>query len=210
MRLFVAAYPPPEAVTDAVARVEGLRVGRAAASGINVRLTRPETYHVTLAFLGEVDPLRLPDVQAAITRATANWRPGHDGSGRPAPVVDAASDPPPPGPPRVSFAGGGRFGRGRFTVLWLGLDGDVDALTDLSRALRRELGQARLPYDRKPFRPHLTIARPGERVTDEEVDADRAALAAYAGPEWPVAEVALMRSHLGPRPTYDRLAAWRL
>jgi 2'-5' RNA ligase len=112
--------------------------------------------------------------------------------------------------PQVRFVGGGRFGRGRFTVLWLGLDGDVDALSEVGRSLRRELKTDRLPYDRRPFRPHLTIARPGERAASEDVDADRATLAGYTGPLWPVTEMVLVRSHLGPRPTYDRLAAWAL
>jgi 2'-5' RNA ligase len=42
------------------------------------------------------------------------------------------------------------------------------------------------------------------------VDADRDLLAAYQGPSWPVAEIRLMRSHLGPQPVYDRLAGWPL
>ena len=33
---------------------------------------------------------------------------------------------------------------------------------------------------------------------------------AEPGPPWLVDEVHLMRSHLGPRPTYDRLASWSL
>jgi 2'-5' RNA ligase len=38
------------------------------------------------------------------------------------------------------------------------------------------------------------------------VRADVAELAGYHGPEWPVEEIHLVRSHLGPKPTYDRLA----
>jgi 2'-5' RNA ligase len=33
-------------------------------------------------------------------------------------------------------------------------------------------------------------------------------LTGYRGPEWPVREVRLLESHLGPKPTYDQLAAW--
>jgi len=193
VRLFVAVYPPVEAVHDVTAQVATLRIGKLAESGVNVRLTRPETYHVTLAFLGEVDPERLPDVHAAITRASTTWHPRDER------VL-----------PRVSFAKGGQFGLGKFTVLWLGLAGDVPALTTLAQAVRRELRRARLPYDRKPFRPHLTIARPGERVTADDVAADRALLADYRGPTWPVTEMVLVRSYLGPRPRYERLATWSL
>lgn len=114
------------------------------------------------------------------------------------------------GPPRLQLGGGGRFGRGRFTVLWVGLKGDLDALVALSRASRRELRRARLPYDRRPYRPHLTLARPGDLLARAAVDEDRDTLAGYLGPSWPAAEMVLVRSHLGPRPLYHRLAAWPL
>jgi 2'-5' RNA ligase len=62
---------------------------------------------------------------------------------------------------------------------------------------------AKLPFDRKPMRPHVTVARPGDRITAIELAGDLAALDAYEGPEWTVDEIRLMRSHLGPHPTYD-------
>ncbi|HEX7745431.1 MAG TPA: 2'-5' RNA ligase family protein, partial [Micromonosporaceae bacterium] len=95
-------------------------------------------------------------------------------------------------------------------LLWVGLAGDVAALRTLNLAIRRELRRARLPYDERPFRPHVTLARPGDRVDAAAVEADRQVLNGYFGPSWPVSEMLLMRSHLGPRPTYDRLAAWPL
>lgn len=203
MRLFVAVYPPPEAVDDLIAQVGRLRIGEAAARGVNVRLTRRETMHVTLAFLGEVTETRLPAVCSALGQAARTWRRAAATSGPEASPVQA-------GPPRVRLTGGGRFGRGRFTVLWTGLAGEVDALRAVSATIRRELKRARLPYDDKPFRPHLTIARPGDRVDQETVTFDLSVLAGYLGPTWPVTEMVLMRSHLGPRPTYDRLDAWPL
>ena len=33
-------------------------------------------------------------------------------------------------------------------------------------------------------------------------------LADYSGPDWPVAEVRLIESHLGPTPTHETVAAW--
>lgn len=185
MRLFIAVYPTDEAADHLAAYVQELHVSRAAAEGVNTRLAPRSNWHVTLAFLGEVPDERLPDVETALARVAA-------------------------APFTVKVAGGGRFGRGRFTILWAALGGDVPALTRLSRAVRRELSRAKLPFDRKPFRPHLTIARPGDRIDREQVAADRAALNAYEGPLWRVAEVVLMRSHPGPHPTYDKLGAWAL
>lgn len=196
----MAAYPPLEAVADLAAQVSRLHIGEAAARGVNVRLTAQETLHLTLAFLGEVADDRLPKVTNALERAAATWheRPAGVGS-----VEDRHS-------PRVRLGGGGRFGRGRFTLLWIGLAGDVSALRALNLTIRRELRRARLPYDWKPFRPHLTLARPGDRIPAADVEADRQVLDGYFGPSWPVTEMVLMRSELGPKPTYDRLAAWPL
>jgi RNA 2',3'-cyclic 3'-phosphodiesterase len=175
--LFVAAYPPPAACDDLADRLAGLNVSKAV--GVNTRLARRETWHVTLAFLGEVADDKVPSASEALGRAAI-------------------------GPPiSLRLAGGGRFGRGRFTILWVGVEGE--GLDDLSRRVRRELRKSRLPYDNRPFRPHLTVARPGDRIDRALVDADRESLAAYRGPEWPIAEIRLMRSHLGPQPTYDRL-----
>jgi 2'-5' RNA ligase len=190
VRLFVAAYPPASAREHLGALVDDLAVGRAAAAGVNARLAVRETWHVTVAFLGEVPDARRGDVEAALDRAVAGWRARRDG-----------------GAPRLSLGGGGRFGRGRFTVLWVGMGGEVAALADLGTRARKGLKRARLPYDDKPFKPHLTIARPGDRV---DVVGDVAALKSYAGPEWALDEIRLMRSHLGPKPTYDELATWQL
>ncbi|MBE1485468.1 2'-5' RNA ligase family protein [Plantactinospora soyae] len=115
-----------------------------------------------------------------------------------------------PAAPRLRLGGGGRFGRGPFTVLWVGLLGEVDAVRRLAAATRRELRRARVPHDSRPLRPHLTLARPGERLDRASLDEDLRILDGYRGPSWPATELVLVRSHLGPRPTYDRLATWPL
>jgi RNA 2',3'-cyclic 3'-phosphodiesterase len=183
VRLFVAGYPPPEALVSLGRAVDALHVGRAAADGINARLAGREQWHVTLVFLGEVEDGRSEDVTAAVDRAAAGVA-GH---------------------PELCLTGGGTFGRGRFTVLWAGLGGDVAALRAVSAAVSAALRKARLPFDHKPFRPHLTIARPGDRLPREAIRADVEALRGYQGPTWTLGEIALVRSHLGPHPTYDLL-----
>jgi 2'-5' RNA ligase len=188
----VAAYPPAVACDDLERRLAQLNVAMAAGRGVNTRLAKWDTWHITLAFLGDVADERETDVHTAVGRAADGWRA--DGSG----------------PPELRLAGGGRFGRGRFTLLWVGVDGEREALRRLSRVVRRELKRGRLPYDDKPFTPHVTVARPGDRLDRTAVDADRTALAEYRGPAWQVAAVELVRSHLGPKPSYDHLAAWPL
>jgi 2'-5' RNA ligase len=181
VRLFVAAYPPREALDDLAALVERLAIGQPAEPGRSRRLAPHEQWHVTLAFLGEVPDGKADKAADAVRRVAGG---------------DTTA-------PAVRIAGGGRFGRGRFTIMWAAMGGDVAGLTALASTVRRELRSARLPFDRKPFRPHLTLARPGDRVTTGELAADLAALKAYEGPLWTVDAVRLVRSTLGPQPHYD-------
>ncbi|WP_091283106.1 2'-5' RNA ligase family protein [Micromonospora haikouensis] len=212
MRLFVAVFPSPEAVADLSAEVARLRVGRAAAAGTNVRLADPARAHLTVAFLGQVDAGRLVDVEHALDIAAeafrtrdlpAAERPAGGGTGPAVLRLGGGTR-----PAVLRLGGGGSFGRGRFTVLWVDVRGDVEALRVLARLVRSGLRRGRLPYDEKPFTPHLTIARPGDRIDRADVAADREALHDYLGPPWPAAELVLVRSHQGPQPTYDRVAAW--
>ncbi|MEU7615688.1 RNA 2',3'-cyclic phosphodiesterase [Micromonospora rifamycinica] len=190
MRLFVAVYPPPAAIAEITARTARLRVGAATAAGLDVRLTAPAHLHVTLAFLGEVGPDRLPGVTDALGSAAGAARAGWDH------------------PPRLRLGGGGCFGQGRSTVLWVGVQGEVAALRTLARRIRAALSRTALPYDRRPLRPHLTVARPGDRLDPSDVDADRLALDGHPGPQWPATELVLVHSRPGPR--YTRLASWPL
>ena len=175
MRLFVAIDPPPAALEHLGTFVDDLGTVRA-----GVRVTARSLWHVTLAFLGEVPEDRLPRAIAAVDRAVEGGPTGT----------------------QVRLAGGGRFGRGRFTILWVGMDGD---LAPLRKAAARGLKSRRLAFDDKKFHPHLTLARPGDKVPREVIAADLDALAGYHGPQWTVDRLVLYRSHLGPRPSYEPL-----
>jgi 2'-5' RNA ligase len=107
----------------------------------------------------------------------------------------------------LRLTGGGRFGsQRRPQVAWAGLEGDVGPLVDLARRLAAVARSLRLAVEDRPFRPHLTLGRwRAGRPADGSV-VDR--LADYRGPSWPVTEVRLLDSHLGPAPTYDTVARW--
>ncbi|TCB99574.1 RNA 2',3'-cyclic phosphodiesterase [Micromonospora zingiberis] len=189
MRLFTAVYPPAEAIEHLYAQMAGLRVGAAAAAGTNVRLVDPTRAHLTLAFLGEVDPARLPAVREALELVAETARAG---------TV----------PSVLRLGGGGRFGWGRGTVLWADVRGDVARLVALADAVRAGLNAIGVPGDEKPFRPHLTIARPGDRMSHADIESDLSALDDYLGPPWPASELLLMQS--GPDPGYHPLTTWPL
>jgi 2'-5' RNA ligase len=178
VRLFVAVYPSTEALDDVERTVEALQLAHL--EGVNPRVTARALWHVTLAFLGEVPDTKVPEAARALDRAAET-----------------------PVRPTLRCAGGGRFGRGRFTLLWAGVGGDVEALTRMSRAVRRELRASRVRFDEKRFAPHLTIARPGDRVPASVIAADLATLAAYRGPSWMPTKIELVASHLGPQPRHE-------
>ncbi len=187
-RLFVAIDPPPEALAHLGAVVDTLEVSRANAPGHSTRLTSRDSWHITVAFLGDV-PTDQVAAAAEAMRASAS---------RATPL-------------RLAFAGGGTFGRGRTAILWAGLDGDVAGLRRLGGSLRRDLRRARLPFDGKPLHPHLTVSRPGERVSPEQVAADVETLSGYVGPEWTADGMHLMVSEMqhtdtGPKPRYTSIA----
>jgi RNA 2',3'-cyclic 3'-phosphodiesterase len=187
-RLFIAVDPSAEAVAHLGAMVDGLRVSAANAPGHSTRLTRRENWHITVAFLGDVPEARV-DVATAV-------------------MVQVGSD---VTPLSLRVEGGGTFGGHRDPILWAGIGGEVDGLRRLARLLQRAVRRARLPVDDRPPRPHLTIARPGQRVPADEIAADVATLSAYAGPQWTVPVLHLMLSEIeqtpaGPAPRYTSIA----
>ena len=91
-----------------------------------------ENLHVTLAFYGELDEPVVEGLDAELACISA---PSFD----------------------VSLAGVGRFGRKEPTSLWLGVE-ENSALNALARACRKAGERAGVAMERRPYRPHLTIA----------------------------------------------------
>lgn len=174
MRLFAAVDPSPEAVAHLLDAVGGLPTGVARA--------KPELWHVTLAFLGEVADAAVPGVEAAVARAAAEARPA-----------------------TLRVAGAGRFGD---AVLWAGIDGDLDALHDLAKTLRTELTAIGVTFDGRPYTPHLTLGRVGRSEPAAGLHADVDVLAGYTGPDWPLDQVHLMRSWFGVSDRYELIRTW--
>ena len=108
MRLFVAIAPPPAVLDELDALVEPLRAGR-----LDLRWTSREAWHVTLAFLGQVDEAAAARLLPRLERA----------AGRHQHV-------------RLAFAGAGAFPAAtRANVLWSGLSGDRRALARLAQSV---------------------------------------------------------------------------
>ena len=150
-----------------------------------LRWIETDALHLTLAFLGDVDPSRVPALQQSI----------EDVAGRHSAVVVATG--------RL-----GAFARpGSARVLWYGVQ-DVDGRV---RALADDLVDALgLDPAEEPYRPHITLARARRGWVDLRGWIEEASLSA-PDDRLSVAAVDLMRSHLGQGPArYERLASVRL
>ena len=173
MRLFVAAIPPP-------ALAQRLAEAAAAIAPAELRVTPAENLHVTIHFLGDVEPDTVPALEADLTTAAAGQTP----TGL---TLDAIT----PGPPR------------RPRMLWAtakATRGYTAIVNDVAAATAPHAPNAR---PARPGAPHLTLARLRGRADlrrwPDPRPLDDAAI--------PLAELALVHSTLGAHgPTYSTLA----
>jgi RNA 2',3'-cyclic 3'-phosphodiesterase len=184
MRLFVAITPPADAMEEMEALAAPLR-----AAWPRLRWTGPAEWHVTLAFLGEVDAGVLPGLGTRLERAARRH-----------PVL------------QLSVTGAGTFpGARRARVLWAGIRGDRKELAALaaSAAAGARRAGAPPPDEGRRYHPHLTLARCREPA-DLSPLAD--ALGDLAGVGWAAAEIHLISSSLGAagRPRYEIIGSWPL
>lgn len=179
MRLFAAIVPPADALDHLATAVDPVRDDR-------LRWSRPDAWHLTLAFYGEVPDERLDELTERLHRAARRQQQLS-----------------------LALSGAGRFD-GR--VLWVGCSGDLDGLRKLSRSCGAAGRRAGAAIDeQRRFRPHLTLAR---AATPVDLRDHVATLAGYHGPSWTASELALIRSSLGAgpdgRPRYALLASFKL
>ncbi len=183
MRLFVAIMPPAHAVDELEAATAPLRP-----AWPQLRWTSHDAWHVTLAFLGEVDEVAADRLMPRLHRAAGRHK--------------SLS---------LAFGGAGAFpDSGRARVLWTGLHGDRRALAALCGSVAASARRVGIPQpdEGRPFRPHLTLAR---CRAPADVHALVAALSGYAGTPWTVERIHLVRSHLGQaHPRYEDLGSWAL
>jgi 2'-5' RNA ligase len=181
-----AAVLPPEAVVRELASEVDELERLPGADGL--RWTGRPGWHFTLAFYGEVDEELVPDLSERLSRAAHRTAPFP-----------------------LSLRGGGHFG-GR--ALWVGVSGGVPALRLLADRAEAAARKAGVPLgEHRRYRPHLTVAR-SRAAADFETYVT--ALHAFAGREWTVRELCLVRSHLprsgvpGEQPRYETVASWPL
>lgn len=174
-RLFVALRPPPE-VRETLLRATG---------GVDgARWQDDAQLHVTLAFLGEVDPrkgdLLVEQLESVRSPSFA-----------------------------VSIRGVGHFERkGVPSALWAGVERS-EALSALHRRVAAACRRAGLASERRAFRPHVTLARLSRNAGP--AGGWLAAQGRLAAGPWDVQDFVLYESHLRREGSiYEPLARFSL
>lgn len=168
-RLFVA-IDLPEEIKTSLSQLSGAVPG--------ARWVAPSEIHLTLRFIGEVDPQTVSKIKKVLSS------------------VQFASFP-------VSVAGVGHFPpRGFPRVLWVGLEPRPELMT-LQQRIESALQQAGVSPEERPFSPHITLARL-KQATSVAVAAFESSHRGLAYPPFPATEYVLYSSTLTPKGAIHR------
>lgn len=106
----------------------------------------PESIHLTLKFLGNVDADKVEAVTQAIQSASKNIGPFH-----------------------LELKGLGAFpSLRRVQVVWVGITGDLDELLALQKQIEFYVSPLGFPTEKRGFTPHLTLARVRDMATPQD------------------------------------------
>ena len=170
MRLFIAAHFPEEVLRDLNDRVVRLKSRLPAASWV-----RPETQHLTFAFLGEqaeslVETIAQPLSEACGTIAKFEAR----------------------------LKGCGFFPNPRRArVGWIGLYPE-NGFERIARSVREVVTRNGIELDGGEFKPHLTLMRMRDAWPPASIDLFTKSLRDYESAPFTVSEVTLFSSKLNP------------
>jgi RNA 2',3'-cyclic 3'-phosphodiesterase len=133
IRAFLAVDPPQEIFNGLIKIQERLRK---AIQG-DIRWVRPEGIHLTLKFFGYVYESDIANISHVVKNNVANMKAL-----------------------MLNVRNLGAFPSvNRPRVLWLGIDGDTDALINLQTEIDAGFQDYGFKKEDRPFKPHLTLAR---------------------------------------------------
>ncbi len=182
IRTFIAVDVSPEAKDTLewlIGRLKEMERGR-------IRWGRPQGIHLTLKFLGDVDPDRVKGILEAVEKASSGM-----------------------GPFQVALSGVGAFPNPETPrVIWVGLQGQLDSLVSLQQRVEQEMASLGFPKEGQPFSPHLTLGRVIGNWGRGGHGLDLSKVTLEDEVAWRVDEVHLMQSTLTPAGAiYQRLGS---
>ena len=178
MRTFIAIELP-----DAIKAVLHELIGRLSKSGARAAWVRPEQMHLTLRFLGEITPADALRIEELLALRYERVKPFE-----------------------LHVRGAGAFPNiHRPSVVWAGIIGG-EALDAVQMIAEEEACALGLPRERRPFKPHLTLARIKEAEQGKRLASFLSRERDFDGGAFQVAGVSLFSSELTPQgPIHRRL-----
>ncbi|MCK1991903.1 RNA 2',3'-cyclic phosphodiesterase [Peribacillus muralis] len=145
------------------------------------KVLHPADYHITMAFLGSADDSLKKDVQKRVETVLAE---------------------------ETSFGLElgeiGAFGRGDSPrILWTGVK-QQERLFSMQKKLYSACVEAGFELDKKPFKPHITIARKFDGEDSFSLESARQ-VANLDDKYFEAVQVALYQTHLGASPSYEKV-----
>ena len=141
MRLF-AAINLPEKMIDGLRREQA----KLAKFGDRLRLVDPSGLHMTLCFVGEVQAQEVEVIEHGMRGALAGQSPF-----------------------MLALGEGGSFPRpDNARVVWVGVDGELRRLETIQKLIADEMSSLGYRIDRRPFSPHVTLARVSRNASSED------------------------------------------
>ncbi|MBW3598863.1 MAG: RNA 2',3'-cyclic phosphodiesterase [Planctomycetes bacterium] len=179
LRTFIAVDISPSVASKIGKLVAELRGGPA-----KVKWTRETNIHLTLQFLGDVEPERTPEIAAAVAEAAAEVEPFE-----------------------VVYHGIGAFPTlERPRTLWIGVADGREALCELQGRIEAAMTEQGFRPEARQYHPHLTLGRVRHSRPREIAQMLEGREDFHAGSS-DVSEAVLYSSELGREgPTYTALA----
>lgn len=171
LRTFIA-IDLPIAVQEALDRFEKeLQTAKAPIAWV-----KPERIHLTLKFLGDVAPERIPEIQKSLERIAGTMSPF-----------------------RLQAMGCGAFPSiKQMRIIWVGLQGDGAALNRLQHEVEEAMAQLGFKREDRPFKPHLTVGRVKGRQHLRSLQDLLVARQEFDAEAFDVTELVLYKSELRP------------
>ncbi|MGB9706681.1 MAG: RNA 2',3'-cyclic phosphodiesterase [Microgenomates group bacterium] len=132
MRVFVALELPEE-IKKEIEKIQKSLMAIASPA----RWVKPKAAHLTLVFLGEITPGKIPLLEKILENATSKISPVNL-------WLNQIGCFPSPGKARI---------------IYLSLGGELGKLNALALKIRKGLKSQKIWFDKKPFTPHLTLGR---------------------------------------------------
>jgi 2'-5' RNA ligase len=143
---------------------------------MRARWVRPENIHLTLKFIGDMDPGDIDAVSTAMTAAAKGTSP----------IM-------------LAVRGIGVFPNiKRPRVIWVGLGGDISSLLDFQSRLVEKLSAVGVARDKRSFKAHLTLGRIKQPPGADLIREMMTAYATLSSDEFSCDRAILFKSDLKP------------